>query len=245
MSTQASKEGGIAGDTAGRSLERLDEHCCDRVAVLGEHGIGGCDIVVDRDDPVVRDVHVPRRAERDHPAVVAAVEHEHLVAARVVDCKGKGHQVGLGARVREPDLLDRFETPDDQLGETHLVRVHRTECPATVDRRVRSSPHRLRRMTEQPGGVVAEQIDVAMTVDVDEMLRVRGRDPERERVEVQHRPGVATRQHLIGAPRPRRTRRVRVDVPLAGVVERCVQRFGSGDIERCHRRQAFVRRVPQ
>ena len=74
-----------------------------------------------------------------------------------------------------PELVNRTcsidrEPSDDQLAESHLVRVDRPESPASVDRRMRSSAHRFRGVAEQPGGVVAEQVDEAMPVDVDEEL---------------------------------------------------------------------------
>ena len=51
------------------------------------------------------------------------------------------------------------------------------------------------RAAEQPGRVVAEQVDVVEAVGVVEHRPVGADDTERERVDVQHGARVAARQH--------------------------------------------------
>ena len=170
MPSQVAEELEGPRDAAGRTLQRLDEHGGDRVAVFSEHRLDSVDVVVGRHDPVVRHVHVAMAGEGDHAAVVAAVEHEHPTPAGVVRRQRECHQVRFGTGVREAHLLDRREACGDQLGEANLVRMNRAECPPAIDRSVSGRPHRPGRMSEEAGGVVAEEVDVAMVVDIDEVL---------------------------------------------------------------------------
>ena len=159
--------------------------------------------------------------------MITAGEDEDLAATGVVRGERQRHQVGLGAGVREAHLFDRREPLDDHLGEAHLVRVDGAERPATVDRGVSSGSDRLGGVAEQPGGVVAEEVDVAVPVDVDEVLGLRRRDAEREGVEVQHRSCVAAGEDPARSPRPLGAVRVGLGVAPASLDHGRVER-GDG-----------------
>ena len=152
-------------DAAGPAHHRLDHH--------GGHG------VVDRVEPV--DVveldagevergeqRLAAVAEVEESAVVGGVHHHDPVAAGVVAGELDRHQVGLGARVGEPHLVDRREAGAHGLGEADLVDVHAAEAPPTVERGVDGGGHRRRVVPEQAGRVVAEEVDVLVPVDVDD-----------------------------------------------------------------------------
>ena len=73
-------------------------------------------------------------AEREHAAVVAALEDQDLAPA--VWCSGERerHQVRLGARVGEAHELDRREARAQQLGELVLELVRAAVADAAVER---------------------------------------------------------------------------------------------------------------
>ena len=191
---QHGEERRVARDAAAGAQHRLDEHARDVVAVGREGGLGRRRIVVRQDDVVERDAQRrPDVAEVQRPAVVAVVEHDDLAAARDVAGRHQGHHVGLGARVREADLLDRRVAGDDSLGEDRLRLAHRAVGPAPVEH----VPDRVGddvAPPEQPGRVVAEQVDVVEPVGVVQHGAVGPDDAEGERVDVQHGAGVATGQ---------------------------------------------------
>ncbi len=53
--------------------------------------------------------------------MISAVEGQYAVTAGVRPGRRQGHQVGLGARIGEPDPLDRGEARADGGGEVDLV----------------------------------------------------------------------------------------------------------------------------
>ena len=145
---------------------------------------------------------------------VEILEHQHRGPAGDVERRADGHQVRLRARIREAHLLDRLESRADQLGQLDLQRVGGPDCPAAIQLGDDRVAHRRHLVAEQAGRVVAQQVDAAMAVDIDQHRALGALDTERERVEVQDRAGVATRHHLRrGRGQGRRTRptiRVRV-----------------------------------
>ena len=75
-------------------------------------------------------------------------------------------QVRLGPRVAETHELDRREARAHRLRERGLVAVRRAEHDAVGERLPdRLDDHRMR-MAVQPGGVLAEKVDVLVPVGV-------------------------------------------------------------------------------
>ena len=166
---QLTEEVDVARDAAARSLHRFHEHGGDLRTVPIERSGDVVDVVVAAHVPVVGDVHRARPgAERDHATVVAVREHHDLASTRVVRGHGEGHEVRLGARVREPDLLDRVEAFDEEFGEAHFVLVDRAERPPAVECVASGVEHGGRVVAEEARRVVPEEVDVLVAVDVAE-----------------------------------------------------------------------------
>lgn len=145
--------------------------------------------------------------EAEHATVVALLEHQHRGPAGDVERRADGHQVRFRAGVREAHLLDRLESAADQLGQLDLQRMGGPDRPAAIQLGDDRAAHRRHLVAEQAGRVVAQQVDAAMAVDIDQHRALGALDTERERVEVQDRAGVATRHHLRrGRGQGRRTR---------------------------------------
>jgi hypothetical protein len=137
-------------------------------------------------------------AEVEQTAVVRAVEHGDAVASGAVAGELQRHQVGFGARVGEAHLVDRWEALTHELGEPDLVDVGGAEAPPAVERGVDGGCHRAWVVAEEAGRVVAEEVDVLESVDVDEPRPLGARDPERERVEIEHGPRRSAGEHPAG-----------------------------------------------
>src|SRR5262249_54175993 len=103
------------------------------------------------------------------------------------------------SRVREPDPLDRREPRADRLGEVDLAPGMCATAHSLPQRFDHRAEHDLIRMPVKPGRVLTEQVHVSEPVDIFEHRVPRPGDPERERLVVQDRPGVAARQET---PRP-------------------------------------------
>jgi hypothetical protein len=153
-----------------------------------------CEVVVSTDHPVVRHVHgVVATGECQDAAVVAVGEDQDLATARVVRGSRQRHEVGLGAGVREADLLHCVESSNQQLGESHLVDMDRTERPAVVERLADGVEDGFGTMAQKAGRVVAEEIDIAMSVDIVQLPSCRLSHTEREWSEVENGTGVSSR----------------------------------------------------
>ena len=162
-------------------------------------------------------------AEGQHAAVVAALEREDLLAARVVQRERERHQVRLGARVGEAHELHRLKAPAQQLRQLVLELVRAAEADPAVERVAnRVEDHRIR-VAVQPRRVLAEQIDVAIAVQRPQVRTLAAGERERERIEVQDAARVTARQHgrrPSGAPLA-----LGVACPVAG------DRAGQGRVE--------------
>ena len=93
-----------------------------------------------------------------------------------------------------PEFVNRIlsiepEPGTEQLGQPVIRFTDRTHRPAPADRLDEGLGDLRWIVTEQAGGVVTEEIDVAVTVDVGHGRTLGRRNPERERIDVQHRPG--------------------------------------------------------
>ena len=111
------------------------------------------------------------------------------------------HDVGLG-----PELVNRTcsiagtgRRPPrrSRLG---FAGRHRTTNPGRATARTAAAT--TGRGPEEAGRVVAEEVEVAVAVDVDEVRALGAGGPERERLDVEHRAGVATGQHPRRPARP-------------------------------------------
>jgi hypothetical protein len=135
----------VARHAAGGAEHRLDEDRRDVTAVRRERGARGLELVVRRDDERVRhvDLRRPGGRERQHTAVMRALEHQHRAPAGVRD-RGRERerereQVGLGARVGEAQPPHRRDPRADLARERRLAgRVRRQVQPAAQRAR---SPH--------------------------------------------------------------------------------------------------------
>ena len=127
--------------------------------------------------------------------MVGAVEHQDPIPAGVVPGQRDGHQVGLGARIGEPDLFHRGETVAQQHRQSMLIVGHRAKRPAPIQCPADCVGDLRWIVAEQPGGVVTEEVGVAMTVDIDQSGPVRLGHPEWERIEVQDRSGRTGREY--------------------------------------------------
>ena len=114
--------------------------------------------------------------ERQHAAVIGAVEDKDMRAARERARGGQSVQVALGAGVAEADHVARREPRADQLGKLGLIGVRRAERGAALQRALdRSLDHRMR-MPVEPGRVFAEEVQIGVAVEV-EQARAHRRAP--------------------------------------------------------------------
>ena len=149
-------------------------------------------------------------------AVVAALGLRHERPAREGARDAHGHHHGLGARVREADALDRADALAQHLREPHRVLVRRGEACALGELRPdRLDDGRMGVAVDQRG-VVVEQLDVAIAVDV-----------------VEVRAGAATRERRVRRE-PRRGARIasghrslRLGVQLRGPRRACGVALGD------------------
>jgi hypothetical protein len=119
-------------DATGGTHHRLDQDggdiAVDRAAQCGD--------VVERDaaKDERREQRLAAVSEVEQAAVIGAVGDDDHVAARVVPRELDRHQVGLGARVGEPHLIDRREAGTHGLGEANLVDVDAAVAPPALER---------------------------------------------------------------------------------------------------------------
>ena len=168
------------------------------VRVLVDQRRARGEIVVGRDHELVG--RVPGRdavREEEDAAVVAAVEDEHLRPPGELPGGGDRHQVRLRARVREADAFEP-EPLAHQPGELGLARVDAADARERPSARCDGVEHAPLAVAEQPGGVVAEQVDVLVPVGVDEHGPLAADERQREGLVREDRPRVAARQEPPG-----------------------------------------------
>ena len=206
----------LAGrDAAAGAQHRLDEYGGQVGPVLADQRPGAVDVVVVREHPLVRDRDRARRiAEGEHAAVVAAPEDQDLPALGDRHGQRDRHQVGLGAGVGEPHQVEAREPRADQLAQPRLEVVDAAEVEPAVQCIPQGVEDHPLRVAVEPGGELAEEVDVAIAVQRPQVGVLAALERERERLEVQDRPGVAARHRLRRALVARRAARVAVDVPL-------------------------------
>ncbi len=191
------QKGTVGRYAAARSHHRLDEHTGNPGTVLGHRRLHRLDVVVAAANVIVRGLdgggHV---AEVEESTVICPIEDQHPVSIGVVASERDGHQVGFGSRVGEPDLLDGRESGAQQLGQTVFTVGHRAERPTLFENPPDGFRDGRRVVAEQPRGVVTEEVDITVTVDIDHRRPIGGGHPEGERIEVEHRAGRSCRQHL-------------------------------------------------
>ena len=111
--------------------------------------------------------------------------------------KRDGEQVGFGARVGEPHAL-MTEPVADQFGEADLEGVHSTDAGVVGQRIGHGGVHTLLGMAEQAGGVVADEVDVAVPVGIDQRAAVTFDERQRKRRVMQDRARASTWKHGAG-----------------------------------------------
>ena len=153
-------------------MNQLDQHT--RQIGLGEQIIEPLDAVELRHMETVRDIEWVMWAircvtEGEDSAVVRAVEYTDRRATCVVKRRPDGHQVCFSSRVGESHLIDRSEPVADPLGKVCLFRTSSSNRPAVIKDIDDCLLDRRRRMPEQSSGVVATEIDVAVTINVGQL----------------------------------------------------------------------------
>jgi hypothetical protein len=125
-----------------------------------------------------------------------------------------------------PEFVKRTCSTDskrraDQLGQLDLQRMGGPDRPAAIELSDDRVAHRRHLVAEQAGGVVAQQIDAAMAVDVDQHRTLGALDTERERVEVQDGAGVAAWHHRRRRRGHRRRTRPTIRVRVVRGSQQC------------------------
>ncbi len=133
------------------------------------------------------------------PATVVAVGgHDDVVAAGERARPSHGHHDRLGGRVGEAHEVDRGRPRAEPLGELTLQGDRRGHGRGqTVGCRARHGLDDARmRVAVDQGGVVVDQVDVGVAVDVPEAAALAPLDADRERIVMGHRPRVGAGHHL-------------------------------------------------
>ena len=127
--------------------------------------------------------------------MVAALEHEQLRASGGLRRRRDRHQAGLRARVREADAVEA-EALAQQARELGFVRMQAADAREPGQRIVRGVEHAPLAVAEEPGGVVAEQVNVLVAVGVNEHRALAPDEGQGERLVVEHGTRVPAGQHL-------------------------------------------------
>src|SRR5262249_28233693 len=163
------EETSIAWDAATGPEHWLDENRRKLVAVCLDEPLCPGDVVVRRDDEIVRHVGGrPAAHEAQNGAVVAALEHEDLPAPGERGRCGKGHQVRLGSRIREPHKCNGRKSLADYARELGLDDGMPREIDAVIERRDHGGANDLVRMAKDAGGELAQHVDVLVAVEIPE-----------------------------------------------------------------------------
>ena len=120
-------------------------------------------------------------AEIERAAVIAALHRHDLLAAGEAARRGQRHHVGLGAGVGEAHQV-HVEALRHHLGELHLALVVGAEVQAVVERRLRRLDDARMRVAIDAGRIFAQQVEVAVAVDVGDGRALAPSPPAAERV---------------------------------------------------------------
>src|SRR5208282_1195242 len=112
-----------------------------------------------------------------------------------------GEHASFGAGVAKADLLDGTDAIADQFGEFYLRLGSRRPCGAFMRRASQRFGDGRISVAMNQAGVVAEQIDIAVAVDVPQERTFAARDREGVWAMIRRRAGVAARHHAFGAGR--------------------------------------------
>src|SRR6476646_1166433 len=133
---QRLEETSISRDATARSEHWLYSHRRKLIAVRLDEPLCPGDVVVSRHEEIVRYVGGrPAARETQNGAVVAALEHEDLPPARERGRCGKGHQVRLGSRIREPHKCNRRKSVATHARELRLGDGMSRDIDAALERR--------------------------------------------------------------------------------------------------------------
>ncbi len=193
--------------------------------MLPDQRPGAVDVIVGAEDKVERGVDRDAAAAKiEQPAVIAAGEHHDLVTPRDMACGRHRHEVCLGARIGEAHPFKRGKALRDQFGQARLGLIVRTEIESGRDRLVQCVDNDRVAVTEDPGGVFTEQIEIAMAVGVDQAGAFAAFGAKRERSVVEDRAGIAAGQVTAGRFVHRARFRAAIGIDAAGFIQCCVKR---------------------
>ena len=235
---QHGEELGRRRNAAAPAQHRLQDHAGEIGGVRADRGPGGGDVVVGHDHERKRRVERrPVAREDEHAPVIAALHRHHLGAPGEDPGDADGHQIRLGARIREAHQFQGREALDDQLGEARLVAVRRAQHDAVVERGLDRLDDRGFGMPVEPGRVLGHEIRVAVPVHVPDMAALAARDRDGEGRVVDDAAGVAPRHDAPRVVMTARAQRMGVDeAPLRlreGRSQIEVARRVHGDLLRC------------
>jgi hypothetical protein len=125
-------------------------------------------------------------AEGQHPAVIAAFEHQNAGAAGESLGQSQSHEIGLRPRIGEAQPLDGGETLADQPGEFGLHQVMGAKAPAGVESAIDRRTDDGVRMAIEAGRELAQQIEVAVPVRIPEEAAFAAHHDQGKRLIKQH-----------------------------------------------------------
>ncbi len=195
---RATDELAIGGHAPARTQHGFDDHRRQRRTVLGDDALGSRGVVVGRQHHVVG--RVPRSGTADevqNSAVVATDEGQDLGAPGGHHGGGDGHEVGLGARVGEAHAIDA-EALAHEAGQRGFGRMDAAHADVVVEGGLHLVQHPGFAVAQQARGVVAQQVDVFVAVDVDQGGTVAGGEGQRERGVGQNGTGMTARHEPAG-----------------------------------------------
>ena len=134
-------------------------------------------------------------AEIERAAMIAAVHRHDLLPAGEAARRGQRHHVGFRAGIGEAHEV-HVEALRNHLGKLHLALVMRAIVQAIVERSLGGRDDARVRVAVDACRVFAQQVEIAVAVDVGDggafgLLHAQG-----ERCGKQHRAGVATGHHV-------------------------------------------------
>ena len=224
LPAQHFEKAGRGRDATARPQHGFEDHRGQVLAMGGDLGLGRRDVVVAPHDHGKR--HVERRAavaENQEAAVVGFLEGQHLAALGDRARERQRHQIGLGAGVAEPDPLQRGEARAEFGGETGLVQVGRAQDHAIVERGGHGGHDRRIGMAVEPGGILAQKIDVLGAVQALDAAAPAARHGQRTGRVVQNRAGVAAGHAGLGGLVPGDRFGIGVEVAALGLGQRGIE----------------------
>ena len=174
-------------------------------------------------------------AEVEDAAMIAAGEHQDLGPAGDRACGADRHQIGLGAGIGEAHQIDRRKAGAHRRGKPRLGLALRAEIEPAVERLLDRAADRRVRVAVDPGGELAEEIDVFVTVEIPQRRPLPARHGQRERVDMDRGAGVAARHRRAGQAVLGEAFRVVGAVALLGLGE-CGGEVDVGGTDLGHRR---------